>query len=72
MILYGLLLTLQSLVSVFYTLAPYIPTLYNRWQLINIVLTAVDVIVQIVICYNCVTMGSNVHLRKFKMTLFLT
>ena len=72
MILHGLLLTLQSLVSVFYTLAPYIPALYNRWQLINIVLIAVDVIVQIVICYICVTMGSNVYLRKFKMTLLLT
>ena len=30
---------------------------------------AADVIVQLMICYICLTMGSNEHLRKFQMTL---
>ncbi len=33
---------------------------------------AVDVIVELMICYICVTMGSDERLRKFKMTLDMT
>ncbi len=33
---------------------------------------AVDFIVQLMICYICLSMGSHVHLREFKMTLDLS
>ncbi len=63
MILHSILLTLQSLVSVFFALYPYIPFLSSHTALITSVETAVDLIVQLVICYICLTMGSHVRLR---------
>ncbi len=72
MILHSLLLTLQSLVTVVYALLPYIPVLFGRAALINIVVTAVDLIVQLLICYICLTMGSQPQLRKFQLTLDVT
>lgn len=35
-------------------------------------MTAVDVIVQLAICFICLTMGSSEKLRRFKMTLEFT
>ncbi len=72
MILHGVLLTLQSLSTIVETLVPYLPVLYNRDILIIIVLTALDVIVQLMICFICVTIGSDERLRKIKMTLDMT
>ncbi len=65
MIIHIILLTLQSLVAVFAALELYIQVLFNYSQVITIVMTAVDLIVQLMICYICLTMGSHVHLRKF-------
>jgi hypothetical protein len=72
MIIHSLLLTLQSLAAVFGTLLPYIKVFYTNSVLITIVVTAVDLIVQLMICYICLTMGSHIHLRNFQMTLDLT
>jgi hypothetical protein len=58
MILHSVLLALQSFVAVFNALDYYIPFLYKRNALINIILTLVDLIVQLTICYICLTMGS--------------
>ena len=51
---------------------PYIPLLYYHNTLIGILLAAIDVIVQLAICYICLTMGSHANLRKFQLTLDLT
>jgi hypothetical protein len=72
MLLHSAMLTLQSLVAAVYALTYYIPLLNYRSALCNIVITVVDLIVQLVICYICLTMGSNVQLCKFQMTLDLT
>ena len=63
MILHSILLTLQSLVTVFSALSPYIPLFFYHATLITIVVSAVDLIVQLMICYICLTMGSHVQLR---------
>ncbi len=63
MILHFVLLTLQSLANVFYATAIYIPFFFNYAILISIVVSAVDLIVQLMISYICLTMGSNVLLR---------
>ncbi len=63
MILHSILLALQSLVNVFSALEPYIQFLNSHGPLISIFLTAVDLIVQLMICYICLTMGSHVQLR---------
>ena len=72
MILHCVLLTLQNLVVFVWAFDPYIPILINRSNLIYIVLTGIDVIVQLMICFICVTMGSHINLRKFKITLDIT
>jgi hypothetical protein len=63
LILHSILLTLQSLVNVFNVLILYNPFISSHSALISIVVTAVDLIVQLMICYICLTMGSHVHLR---------
>ncbi len=63
LILHTVLLTLQSFAAVFDALSPYIKIFYIHVQIINIVVTAVNLIVQLLICYICLTMGSHVHLR---------
>jgi hypothetical protein len=68
MILHSAVLILQSFAAVLTALS-YTNLLTNKWQIIFIVQTFVDMIVQLVICYICLTMGSSVQLRKFKMTL---
>ncbi len=72
MLIHSVLLALQSFVAVISTLSYYFAVLYNHESLINIFLLGVNVIGQIMICYICVTMGSDVRLRKFKMTLDMT
>ena len=72
MILHSILLALQSLVNVFNALILYIPFFLNHFGVITIVVTATDLIVQLMICYICLTMGSHVQLRKFQMTLDMT
>ncbi len=37
--------------------------------MIDIVVTVVDLIVQLMICFICLTMGSHENLRKFRLTL---
>ena len=63
MILHSILLTLQSLVTVFNAFEPFIPFLKSHAGLINVVLTTADLIVQLMICYICLTMGSHVQLQ---------
>ncbi len=63
MILHSILLTLQSLVSVLNALLPFFPLFYSHGRIITIVTSAVDLIVQLMICYICLTMGSHVQLR---------
>ncbi len=63
MILHSILLTLQSLVNVFDAIATNFPFFFSHTALIYIIVTAVDLIVQLMICYICLTMGSNVQLR---------
>ncbi len=72
MIIHSLLLTLHSFVAIVFALVPYIPVFFNHSSLISVVATIVDMIVQLMICYICLTMSSHVHLRKFQMTLDLT
>ncbi len=72
MILHGVLLTAQFLLTVVEALVPYIPFFLKWSNIIAIILTSVDVIVQLLICFICVTVGSDVRLRKFKMTLDMT
>ena len=60
MILHSILLTLQSLVTVLNTTEAFIPIFFNHGVLINIVMNVVDLIVQLMICYICLTMGSSV------------
>ena len=62
MILHSILLTLQSFVNVFAALS-YIPFLQSHAVQISIVVSVVDLIVQLMICYICLTMGSHVQLR---------
>ena len=69
MILHAILLTIQSLASLLAATYPYIPLLAAQTIIIDITLTVVEVIVQLMICFICLTMGSHEHLRKFKMTL---
>jgi hypothetical protein len=47
------------------------PYLKQKTILVNIVLISVDTILQLAICFICLTMGSHVNLRKFKITLEL-
>ena len=63
MILHSILLTLQCFVNVLNTLEIYIPFFLSYVALIYIIVTAVDLIVQLMICYICLTMGSHVQLR---------
>ena len=63
MTLHSILLTLQSLVNVLNVLEPYILLFSSYGPLINIVTTVIDLIVQLMICYICLTMGSHVQLR---------
>ena len=63
MILHSILLTLQSFVNVLNAFIPYFPFFYSYTIPINIFVTAVDLIMQLMICYICLTMGSHVHLR---------
>ena len=63
MILHSILLTFQSFVNVLYALETYIPFLLSHGALITIVTTVVDLIVQLMICYICLTMGSYIQLR---------
>ncbi len=72
MIIHTLLLALQSLVVIVNTLVPYIQFFYNHAHLITIIVTVVDLIVQLMICYICLSMGSHAYLRKFQITLDLT
>jgi hypothetical protein len=72
MVLHTLLVTLQSLVVVFSTLLNCIRAFYKHSALVSTVLIAVDLIVQLMICYICLTMGFHIYLRKFQMTLDLT
>jgi hypothetical protein len=72
MTLHAAILSLQSLVTIINSLLPYIPFLYNRQYIINIILVAVEVLVQLAICFICLTMGSHEFLRKFKLTLDLS
>ncbi len=72
MIFHSLLLTFQSVVTVFTGLVIYIQALYKNRHLIYIIGVVVDLIVQLMICYICLSMGSHVNLREFKMTLDLT
>ncbi len=72
MILHILVLTLQNLVIVIWALNSVIQILEDHAFQLQIVVTIVDVIVQLMICYICLTMGSHVHLRKLQMTLDLT
>ncbi len=65
MIIHTLLLTLQSLVAVFYALEPYITVLSLQSALIGTIMTAVDLIVQLMICYICLTMGSHACFANF-------
>ncbi len=44
----------------------------NHWNLISVVLTLIDMIVQLLICYICLSMGSQAHLLKLKMTLLVS
>ncbi len=65
MILHSIMLTLQSLVAIIYALVPYIKIFLAHNVKINIIVIVVDLSVQIMICYICLTMGCHVHLRKF-------
>ena len=72
MILHSLLLILQSLVAVLNALIPYTPVFLNHAALTTNFETALDLILQLMICYICITMGSHDNLCKFKITLDLT
>ncbi len=72
MLIHSLLLTLQSLVAVVSALIPFFQVFLYHASLINIVETAVDLVVQLMICYICLTMGSHEQLCKFQLTLDLT
>ncbi len=63
MILHSILVTLQSFVYLLFALIAFIPFFTRHGPLINIVVTAVDLIVQLMICFICLTMGSHVQLR---------
>ncbi len=72
MILHSLLLTLQSFIGIFGAMIPYIKLFYNQSVLITVIVTTVDLIVQLMICYICLTMGSHVYIRNTRITLDLT
>ncbi len=63
MILHSFLLTLQSLVNVLNALKPFITFFLNYSGVFSIVVSAVDLMVQLMICYICLTMGSHVQVR---------
>jgi hypothetical protein len=63
MVLHSILLTLQSFVNVLFAFEPFIPFFSSHGAIIFIIVTAVDLIVQLMICYICLTMGSHVQLR---------
>jgi hypothetical protein len=71
MILHSALLILQNFVTVFAGLVIYSKALNSHRALINIIVLVVDLIVQLMICYICLSMGCQRHLREFKMTLDL-
>ena len=60
MILHSALLTLTT---VFNALEPYIPLFFSDGGLIIIVVVLLDLMVQLMMCYICLTMGSHVQLR---------
>ncbi len=72
MILHAVLVTLQSFVTVLTSIYPYIGVLYQKQDLIGLILIVIDVIVQLMICYICLTVGSHEHLRKIQITLDMT
>ncbi len=63
MIIHSLLLILQSLVTAIWAFEPFIISLLTHDGLIDIVVTAVDMTVQLMICFICVSIGSDVRLR---------
>ena len=63
MTLHSILLTLQSLVNFFYAFANRFPFFSSHGTMIYFTVTEVDLIVQLMICYICLTMGSHVQLR---------
>ena len=69
MTLHVVLLCLQSTISIIIALIPYIITLFKSRNLVYIILTVVDVTVQLLICFICLTMNSNAQLRKLKITV---
>jgi hypothetical protein len=71
MIVHSILLLFQSFVAIIYAILTF-GLLKNWFTPINIFVTAVDILVQIAICFICLTMGSSEKIRKFKMTLDLT
>ena len=62
-------LVLHLLLLILITVVSSAPLLRNRNSLYYIVLTITDMILQLTICYICLTMGSNAQLRKFRVTL---
>ena len=64
MILHAILVTLLSFATVLNSIYPYIGVLYQRQDLIGLILIVIDVIVQLMICYICLTIGSHENLRK--------
>ena len=62
-------LLLIILITAGYSISPYVPFINKRAGLFNTVITITDMILQITICYICLTMGSNPWLRKLRVTL---
>lgn len=66
LVLHLLLLIFITVVS---SIIPYVPYLYNRYDLFYTVVTITDTMYQLTICYICLTMTSNSQISKFKVSL---
>ncbi len=68
MILHCVVLIFNCFVLFFYCV-PYSTFGPKQWASIEVMSAAADLIVQLAICFICLTMGTSEQLRRFKMTL---
>lgn len=63
-IIHAVLISLQTLVALINSIDPFIPMLQKKIYLIGTVLVIVDLIVQLAICFICLSMCSNFNWGK--------
>jgi hypothetical protein len=68
MILHCVVLIFNCFILFFYCV-PYSTFSSRQWAAIEVMSAAADLIVQLTICFICLTMGKSITIRNYKMTL---